>query len=248
MDNMPPPISDIRDVIGAAEDAGRAFKRAPWWRGHGQADWPLLPKVRRPPKGQPNREQNLVLHFQAQAGTRHAKCPDRSDYVAWLFLMQHYGLATRLLDWTESILTALFFAVTEQQYDEKPGALWALNGAGLNGAQGLVPMLPVPEDGDVLPLFAAAFEDLAPTGKVVAVATHEVDLRMLIQRSAFTVHDSDTPLETLLGDYSAFLRKYDIAPKAKPRLRIQLEHLAIDTAMLFPDLDHLAADLNHRVP
>ena len=245
---MPPPISDIRDVIGAAEDAGRAFKGAPWWRGHGQADWPLLPKVRRPPKGRPNREQNLVLHFQAQAGTRYVKCPDRSDYVAWLFLMQHYGLATRLLDWTWSILTALFFAVTEKQYDTKPGALWALYGAGLNGAQGLVPMLPVPEDGDVLPLFEAAFEDRADTGKVLAIATHEVDLRMLIQRSAFTVHDSDTPLETLLSDHGAFLRKYDIAPTAKQRLRIQLEHLAIDTAMLFPDLDHLAEDLNHRVP
>jgi hypothetical protein len=37
----------------------------------------------------------------------------------WLAVMQHYGLATRLLDWSESALVGLYFAVRDKKYDVK---------------------------------------------------------------------------------------------------------------------------------
>src|SRR5215212_6895776 len=44
--------------------------------------------------------------------------------------MQHYRVPTRLLDWSESPLVGLYFAVTE--HPEKDGSLWCLDPVALN--------------------------------------------------------------------------------------------------------------------
>ncbi len=47
------------------------------------------------------------------------KWPSKKDYRV-LGLAQHYGVRTRLLDWTRNALTAVFFAATEAFNDIKP--------------------------------------------------------------------------------------------------------------------------------
>jgi FRG domain len=74
-----------------------------WFRGHGRASWPLEPGWYRYPnaKGAGDEyytESTLLENFRLRAPTYLDRLPT-SDWE-WLFLMQHYGLPTRLLDWT----------------------------------------------------------------------------------------------------------------------------------------------------
>ena len=52
--------------------------------------------------------------------------------ISWLTLMQHYGLPTRLLDWSESPLVALYFALSSDEDAKADAAVWVLNPMKLN--------------------------------------------------------------------------------------------------------------------
>lgn len=56
----------------------------------------------------------------------------RDDMDKWLFLMKHVNLPTRLLDWTESPLFALYFAVKSAKEVDSEPVVWSLNPKALN--------------------------------------------------------------------------------------------------------------------
>ena len=112
-------------AIGGDENFGL------WFRGQGNAQHDLIPGILRRQKDDGYIEEfsfcRLFQSLNPDAAPR-----DATDFER-LVLMQHYLAPTRLLDWTENLLVALFFAVRDPEKDGKEdSALWVLNGRNLN--------------------------------------------------------------------------------------------------------------------
>jgi len=227
-------MSAISDKFGGCK---------PWWRGQSVFEWNLIPSIHR---GLAANEQNLTFRFRNMAKARYKKCPPHNEISSWLFLMQHYGLPTRLLDWSESSFTALFFAVENSTHDSNDASLWALNPTQLNKRQRGDGAIYSADHPAVFPIIRQAFKtESKPVTDTLAVLTDQNDIRQLVQQSVFTVHGSDTPLNDL-PYCSEFVDSIRIPSAAKPHIRGFLDYHGITRATLFPDLENLASDLTQR--
>lgn len=104
-----------------------------WFRGQGNARYSLIPSLfRTEVRIQKNKKWNgyTSLHYAEDIRTQHyiAKnfhllSTEPSSRVEWLEVMQHHQIKTRVLDWSESSMHSLLFAVEafldNRQYHEK---------------------------------------------------------------------------------------------------------------------------------
>ncbi|WP_119420593.1 FRG domain-containing protein [Desertibaculum subflavum] len=239
----PEDLLNVGFGIHAEFGIGRA-----WWRGHARSDWPLVPSVFRS-SGVANRgprfEMNISNRFVQGARIRRSDCPPRDDHASWLLLMQHFGLPTRMLDWSESLLVALYFAVSDDKNADQDGIVWALHPTIFNeqhiGRRGFAHAR-----GKLLNnLHAKAFNDEIALGSAQAAAVDPPhgDLRMLIQKACYTIQEFRDGLETLPGS-EKWLRKIVVPHGRKDYWGRALGFMGLDQAAIFPDLQNLASHLS----
>jgi hypothetical protein len=223
----------------------RGLEIRPWFRGEPSVDQPLLPKLYR--RLSPYPENELLQHFRRMAALRHSGVGvDRSSTDQWLYLARHAGLPTRLLDWTESALTALFFAVQHRV----PALVWMLQPCALNFASGIegfeLPWHPPTVTAAAIRAAWQCDQDTNQPQLPVAIYPTHIHPRLQVQQSCFTVHGrKKRSLRDLMREegWGHFIRPIQIDPNYHRTIAQQLRILGVSQSSLFPDLDGLAADL-----
>ncbi len=167
------------------------------------------------------------------------------DSFDWMFLMQHYGVPTRLLDWTESPLTALYFAVSDKLTDDVDAALWSLKPTELNRIARVELDEILSFDDDELKSYSLETLRQNPRNKLTPLATIATrnNPRIQAQLGVFTIHHLDQrPIEDFCTQSEVI--KYRIPKASKEIIRNELKLLGISKFTLFPELASIGEILN----
>jgi hypothetical protein len=226
-----------------------------FFRGQSNSSWPLSPSLFRHFQNvglaldQWRRvEATLFFEFQARARELHGR-----QISGWdtLFFMRHHGVATRILDWTEVLGVALYFAVSGGNHGTP--CLWLLNPYALNEhpecaeCRDLVaPQYLTDAQGDQQDYDWYLHGSFPPFGwrRPQALYPLQLSSRLQAQGGYFTIHGEDTlPLDRIAPEV---LVKIDIEPELVPKINDYLNTAGITTSLLFPDLDGLAKRLHEK--
>jgi len=208
-------ISELTELLRGIFSSHQEKTRRLWFRGHSKKTYALQPHLVRIASENGTATPEKIAHLEQYALRRFKQLAPAvmggktvTQDGEWLFLMQHYELPTRLLDWSESPLVALYFAVRSStkrvdaaRSEDEDGDLWVLDPIALN-------MLMLSESDEARALIDLANESdelvkpLVPEGfsksgkhNVVALIAQRSDPRIIAQQGVFTLHGKPQTLD-----------------------------------------------------
>jgi hypothetical protein len=258
-------VGSLEDYISLLEVLRSKPSKRLWYRGCGKTTHTLRPSLYRHKRYQAiedilTLEKDLLARFRQRSIPFHSR--PLTDEWEWLFLMQHYGVPTRLLDWSESPLMALFFAVTQASHtignSGRPvfagdACVWLLDPDQWNKQSvGLKSFT-----GQVLTTDDPNASGYKPVGNVTTMKSYPIAVygshnsqRIVAQRGVFVCFGKDMrPMEAvydLEGFPTGCLMKLLLKKGRLPHLYEALRRQGITDSVVFPDLDGLAREIKRE--
>lgn len=160
----------------------------------------------------------------------------KNDYE-WMIYAQHYGIPTRLLDFTYSHIIALMFSVENafEEDEEIDGVVWFLNPLKLNNKNCFrSQMVSLSENVNVR---------LDDCDGPIAVQGRKLNERVNAQNGVFVYfQDRSEPLEKSIIDKD-ILRKVVIRGGYKKDILVSLYSMGIGMTQIYPELSSVAKDI-----
>jgi len=223
-----------------------------WFRGIADESYGLEPSIFRHPV-EAVIEKLLLNRFSIRALPFLKSEQNAVSYWDILFIMQHYGLPTRLLDWSESALVGLAFSVIyrEERHKGKNAGLWCLDPIKLNRdfVKSLNPSEPIPNITDKTVKRIQIYEDESiPVDFPIAVYGPHNNERIVAQKGVFTLFPfkDKFKLEDLV-DSEKFLVKIIIKSNKVDFVKEQLLTLGITENNIYPGLESIAKEIKREI-
>lgn len=189
------------------------------YRGVPKASYELIPSLGRTAVSSEKlakNERDMMWLFRVYGAPRTNTI--QSSQWEWLSLAQHYGLPTRLLDWTRNALVSLYFAV--EKHPNTDGAVYTYR----------EPPFVTPE--------TQKMKDPFDIKQVLFYLPTQNSPRLASQDGLFTIHPD--PRKAFI---STKITKILIPQNRKKSIRRALDLFRIDESNLFPDLQGLALQI-----
>jgi hypothetical protein len=227
-----------------------------WYRGEGKSTFSLLPRLYRNPRNivdLVSKEETMAKWFYERSIPYCVR--DLKDHFEKLFFMQHYGVPTRLLDWTENPFIALYFALKpDPKYIQNDSVVWVLDPCLWNKEATKSIGKPIDQilfkDDPENRLISYTLGKPLLGGELLPLAVYGTynSYRIAAQRGVFTIFGSTKdPMEKYFIDSrrhfnKSCLTKIIIPYSLKQKLFKSLLSLGITESTILPDLDGLARE------
>lgn len=256
---MPIQEREVEDFQALMTEALQIARRGPegaflWFRGISCSGYALLPKLLRDGRNADavfEREGRLLTRFRQRSMAYWPAGYPQNDWEH-LFAMQHFGMPTRLLDWSENLFVAAYFALSGSPQHEHEGdcipVIWCIDPVEWNRS---TPVLS--EYGASIQVLTTADDELEPyqpattrkrNKSPIAIFGAHNSNRIVAQRGTFFVWGNETkPLEAVAKDLSATLWKLKLTG-VRSALVKDLQSFGFGETMVFPELSYLATELS----
>lgn len=191
-------------------------------------------------------ERHLLRNFKKYA---HRAAVSQDSVWHWIAMGKHYGLPTRLLDWSHSPFVAMHFATANIEKMGEDGVIWVVDYA---RAHELLPKnlrAQLRSEGAVLfttELLAKSVRSLEELAEmagdfVVFLEPPSIDDRIVNQHALFSLMPSAaTLMDEWLRGHEELYRRIVIPAGLKWEIRDKLDQSNITERVMFPGLDGLS--------
>jgi hypothetical protein len=244
-------INDLIESITEFQDKSKC--NSIWYRGLSCSKYELIPSLFR--STYINELANIYTKEFISRGKGLINTPNDYSVWDWYQTMQHCGAPTRLLDWTEGYLIALYFALQELQFVKKREeikdfnpCIWVISPTSLNNisiqSEKILYTDKLLRNENEKDIDTFINDSLIDDNRLpIAIYPSHTNVRLRVQKGCFTLHFSEESLEDIIRNKGIHLCQFLINPDSSEEILDELKNGGITESTLFPDIDGLAKEL-----